>query len=93
VNETFGGIKDIKILGKERVFLNLFSGPSKKFAMNDVKNETISEFPKYIMETVAIGGILCVIIVMIQGGAEMDTFLPILTIYAFGAYKLLPSLQ
>jgi ABC-type multidrug transport system fused ATPase/permease subunit len=93
VNETFGGIKDIKILGKERVFLNLFSSPSKKFAMNDVKNEIISEIPKYIMETVAIGGILCVIIVMIQGGSEMEEFLPVLTIYAFGAYRLLPSLQ
>jgi ABC-type multidrug transport system fused ATPase/permease subunit len=93
VNETFGGIKDIKILGKERVFLDLFSGPSKKFAMNDVKNEIIGEIPKYIMETIAIGGILCVIIVMIHGGSKIDEFLPVLTIYAFGAYRLLPSLQ
>jgi ABC-type multidrug transport system fused ATPase/permease subunit len=93
VNETFGGIKDIKILGKEQVFLNLFSGPSKKFSMNDVKNEIISEIPKYIMETIAIGGILCVIIIMVSGGSEIDEFLPVLTIYAFGAYRLLPSLQ
>jgi ABC-type multidrug transport system fused ATPase/permease subunit len=93
VNEIFGGIKDIKILGKEQVFLNLFSGPSKKFAMSDVKNEIISEIPKYIMETIAIGGILCVIIVMVHGGAEIEEFLPVLTIYAFGAYRLLPSLQ
>jgi ABC-type multidrug transport system fused ATPase/permease subunit len=93
VNETFGGIKDIKILGKEQVFLNLFSGPSKKFAMNDVKNEIIGDVPKYIMETIAIGGILCVIIFMVHGGSEMEEFLPVLTIYAFGAYRLLPSLQ
>jgi ABC-type multidrug transport system fused ATPase/permease subunit len=93
VNETFGGIKDIKILGKERVFLNLFSGPSRKFAMNDVKNEIIGDIPKYVMETIAIGGILCVIIVMIHRGSKIDEFLPVLTIYAFGAYRLLPSLQ
>jgi ABC-type multidrug transport system fused ATPase/permease subunit len=93
VNETFGGIKDIKILGKERVFLDLFSGPSKKFAMNDMKNEIIGEIPKYILETIAIGGILCVIIVMVHGGSKIDEFLPVLTIYAFGAYRLLPSLQ
>jgi ABC-type multidrug transport system fused ATPase/permease subunit len=93
VNETFGGIKDIKILGKERVFLNLFSGPSKRLAMNDVKSEIIGEIPKYIMETIAIGGILCVIVVMAIGGSKMEEFLPVLTIYAFGAYKLLPSMQ
>jgi ABC-type multidrug transport system fused ATPase/permease subunit len=61
--------------------------------MNDVKNEIISEIPKYIMETIAIGGILCVIIVMVHGGSEMEEYLPVLTIYAFGAYRLLPSLQ
>jgi ABC-type multidrug transport system fused ATPase/permease subunit len=93
INETFGGIKDIKILGKELVFLNLFSGPSKKMALNDVKNEIIGDIPKYIMETIAIGGILCVIIVMIHQGSKIDEFLPVLTIYAFGAYRLLPSLQ
>jgi ABC-type multidrug transport system fused ATPase/permease subunit len=93
VNETFGGIKDIKILGKEGVFLNFFSGPSKKFAMNDVKSEIISEIPKYIMETIAIGGILCVIVLMVYSGSKIEEFLPVLTIYAFGAYRLLPSLQ
>jgi ABC-type multidrug transport system fused ATPase/permease subunit len=93
VNETFGGIKDIKILGKERVFLNLFSVPSRKFAANDMKNEIIGELPKYIMETIAIGGILCVIVLMVHSGSKMDEFLPVLTIYAFGAYRLLPSLQ
>jgi ABC-type multidrug transport system fused ATPase/permease subunit len=61
--------------------------------MDDVKNEIIGDIPKYIMETIAIGGILCVIIVMIHGGSKIDEFLPVLTIYAFGAYRLLPSLQ
>jgi ABC-type multidrug transport system fused ATPase/permease subunit len=93
VSETFGGIKDIKILGKEQVFLNLFSEPSRKYSMNDVKIEIIGDIPKYMMETIAIGGILCVILVMIHGGSEMNEFLPVLTIYAFGAYRLLPSLQ
>jgi ABC-type bacteriocin/lantibiotic exporter with double-glycine peptidase domain len=93
INETFGGIKDIKILCKEKVFLNLFSGPSKKFAMNDAKSEVINDLPKYLLETIAMGGIIAVIVVMIHSGVRMDAFLPMLTVYAFGAYRLLPTLQ
>ncbi|MDR3343280.1 MAG: ABC transporter ATP-binding protein/permease [Treponema sp.] len=93
INETFGGIKDIKILGKEQVFLNFFFGPSKKFAMNDAISEVVNDLPKYMIETLAIGGIVGVIIMMIHSGAQIDEFLPVLTVYAFGAYRLLPLLQ
>jgi ABC-type multidrug transport system fused ATPase/permease subunit len=93
INETFGGIKDIKILGKEKNFLNSFSTPSKKFSMNDAMNEVVNDIPKHLIETIAIGGILAIIIIMIYSGAKIDNFLPILSVYAFGAYRLLPSLQ
>jgi ABC-type multidrug transport system fused ATPase/permease subunit len=92
-NEAFGGIKDIKILGKEKVFLNLFSGPSLKFSMNDAFSNIINDAPKYIIETLAIGGMLSIIIVMIHSGSQINEFLPLLTVYAFGAYRLLPILQ
>ncbi|MDR2535757.1 MAG: ABC transporter ATP-binding protein/permease [Treponema sp.] len=93
VNESFGGIKDIKILGKEKVFLDFFAGPSKKTASNDVYRDSINDMPKYLLETIAIGGIVGVIIVMIHFGAVIDDFLPVLTVYVFGAYRLLPLLQ
>jgi ABC-type multidrug transport system fused ATPase/permease subunit len=93
VNESFGGIKDIKILGKEKVFLDSFSGPSQKFARNDAISEVVNEVPKYLIETIAIGGMLSIIMVMVHTGGRIENFLPILTIYAFGAYRMLPLLQ
>jgi ABC-type bacteriocin/lantibiotic exporter with double-glycine peptidase domain len=93
INETFGGIKDIKIHGKEQVFLDLFSMPSKKYARNDAISEIINEMPKYILETIAINGIVAIIIFLIHFDYKIDGFLPVLTVYAFGSYRLLPSLQ
>ncbi|GHT56231.1 ABC transporter ATP-binding protein [Spirochaetia bacterium] len=93
VNEIFGGIKDIKILGKEHVFLNFFSGPSQKSARSDAASEVINDLPKYLIETIAIGGIIGVIVILIHSGATIESFLPVLTVYAFGAYRLLPLLQ
>lgn len=93
INEIFGGIKDIKILGKEKVFMDFFKVPSKKSAMNDAISDTVNDMPKYLLETIAFGGILGVVIFMIASGIKIEKFLPVLTLYAFGAYRLMPSLQ
>ena len=91
--ECFNGIKDIKILGKEQVFLDSFALPSRKNSMNEASRDIVNELPKYVLETIAIGGIVGVMVVMIRFGAVIDDFLPLLTVYAFGAYRLLPLLQ
>jgi ABC-type multidrug transport system fused ATPase/permease subunit len=92
-NEIFGGIKDIKIFGREKVFLDFFSQPSKKFVMNDSMIDVINDLPKYLLETFAFSGIILVIVIMISSGMQIEEFLPVLTVYAFGAYRLLPTLQ
>jgi ABC-type multidrug transport system fused ATPase/permease subunit len=93
INEAFGGIKDIKIIGKEKNFLSLFSTPSKKHASSDAVYSSIIDTPKHIIETVAIGGMLTVVIFMLLAGNNITGFIPILTVYALGAYRLLPQLQ
>jgi ABC-type multidrug transport system fused ATPase/permease subunit len=93
IYETFGGIKDVKILGKESIFLELFKIPSKKSARNDALSETVGSLPKFLLETVAFSSIIGIIVIMIRSEVKIEVFLPSLTIYAFGAYRLLPSLQ
>jgi ABC-type multidrug transport system fused ATPase/permease subunit len=93
INEAFGGIKDIKIIGKEKNFLDLLSVPSKKYASSDAIYSSIIDTPKHIIETIAIGGMLAVIIFMLLAGNNITGFIPVLTVYALGAYRLLPQLQ
>jgi ABC-type multidrug transport system fused ATPase/permease subunit len=93
LNEAFGGIKDIKILCKERTFLDLYREPSLKYSVNDAIGNSINDLPRYLIETLAIGGMILVIIFMVHSGAKLEQFLPLLTIYVFGAYRLLPLLQ
>jgi ABC-type multidrug transport system fused ATPase/permease subunit len=93
ITESFGGIKDIKILKKERVFLELLRPPLLKFVKNEAVKMAVNELPRFLIETTAIGGMVLVILIMIISGARIEQLLPILTIYAFGAYRLLPLLQ
>jgi ABC-type multidrug transport system fused ATPase/permease subunit len=93
ISEVFGGIKDIKIFGKENVFLKFFSAPSKELVMNEAVSESVNDLPKYLLETVVLGVMISVIIFMKKSGMNIEDFLPMLTLYAFGAYRLLPTLQ
>jgi ABC-type multidrug transport system fused ATPase/permease subunit len=93
INEAFNGIKDIKILRKERVFLELFRMPTLKYAKNEALSASVNEMPRFLIETIAMGGMVVVMLIMIASGRKIDEFLPVLTIYAFGAYRLLPLLQ
>ena len=49
--------------------------------------------PKFFLETVAFGSIVGIIVIMVHSGMKIEEFLPSLTIYAFGGYRLLPSLK
>jgi ABC-type bacteriocin/lantibiotic exporter with double-glycine peptidase domain len=93
ISEAFGGIKDIKILKKERIFLECLRSPLLKYIRNDAHRTAVNELPRFLIESTAIGGIVLIILVMITSGSKIEQFLPVLTIYAFGAYRLLPLLQ
>ena len=93
VDEAFGGIKDLKVLGRERHYLDRFSVPSRRFARVIADNAMMAELPRYALETIAFGGILLIILYLLGSGREVVSVLPLLSLYAFAAYRLMPSLQ
>src|SRR5690606_18930622 len=93
VGEAFGGIKDVKALGRERHFLNRFEQPSLDFARAVAANEAMTELPRYALEAIAFGGILVIVLYLLGSGGAVSGVLPLLGLYAFAAYRLMPSLQ
>lgn len=92
INQSLGGIKEIKILGREDYFLdsyNLYYGKYTK-ALQILR--LISMIPKYIVEAVCMTGLVFAIIIkIIFGEADMIHFIPQLTVFATAAFRLLPS--
>jgi len=93
VNEAFSSIKEIKIGGHESIFLEKFTEPSKIFANNQAKYKVISQIPRYGIEAVSFGGILLIILIIMYKHENIDQSLPIIALYAFAGYRLIPSLQ
>jgi ATP-binding cassette, subfamily B, bacterial PglK len=91
--EAFGGVKDLKILGRERFFLDEFSRHAHKMEGNLVKNGLISQLPSYIMEVLAFGGILIIVLYFLMVRQDIAQTLPVMALYAFAGYRLMPALQ
>jgi ABC-type multidrug transport system fused ATPase/permease subunit len=51
----------------------------------------VRSLPRYYTETVAVTGILLVILILLTQGREMGTVLPTLSLFAAAAYRLVPS--
>lgn len=91
--ETFGGIKDIKILGREREFFDRFKKPVERYSLYQARSQMISLLPRYALETLAFGGIIVIVIYLLSAGGTLAHALPLISLYALAGYRLMPALQ
>jgi len=97
-NEALGGIKDIKLLGRERDYLARYDAPSYKMAQANTTVQVISIMPKFVLEAIAFSGIilLCLLLMdpqnLTSGGGVGDV-LPVLGLFAFAGQRLMPELS
>lgn len=93
VNEAFGAIKEVKSGGFEKSFIKLFSNSAKIFAQTQASSLIIAQLPRFILEIIAFGGILLIILYIMSQTGGLDTALPFISLYVFAGYRLLPALQ
>lgn len=91
INQALGAVKDIKILHREKYFVNAFTkrGAKKYTAVRN--NEILGFIPAYLIETVCVGTILVVLVVKLYSGQDLNDMIPQLAAFAMAAFKLLPS--
>lgn len=92
-NEALGGIKDIKIYGKEEVFQTRFSTVSKMFAQSCSTHITIAHLPKYALEIIAFSGIILITLYLLGSKQRFEHVFYVLGLYAIATYRLLPAIQ
>lgn len=94
VGEAFGGMKDVKLLGLEGYFVDRFRDPARRIAEYDAFDLSLREVPRYVIEGVAFGGLVGFILyLLLTGDGSIGSVIPILSLLAFTAIRLFPSLQ
>jgi ATP-binding cassette, subfamily B, bacterial PglK len=93
VSEMFLAIKEIKIRNLQAVYLNLFSKPSKIYVNSQSVINILSLLPRYFLEFIAFGGMLFLVLLLLNNNSEFEEIIPILALYTVAGYRLIPALQ
>lgn len=94
MNEGFGGIKDVLLLGRSSDFINRFEDSGKQLAYSLGTNNALAHVPRYLMELVAFGAMIgLVLYLLLTYKGDLGIILPVLSVYALAGFKLLPAFQ
>ena len=93
VNEGFGATKEIKVGGLEKTYINIFSKASLVFARTQTSSIVIAQLPRFILEAIAIGGVLLIMLYSISQTGTFNNALPVVSLYVYAGYRLIPALQ
>lgn len=92
MNQSLGGVKEIKVLNRENSFIKQYDSYFAKYVRVLRLSRLIGIVPKYIIEMVCMTGLLFAIIFKIFFGSKsLAEFVPQLAVFAVAAFRLLPS--
>jgi ABC-type multidrug transport system fused ATPase/permease subunit len=93
VTEAFSASKEVKVGGLEQAFIKRFAGPAQTYARHQTTAQVISQLPRFVLEAIAFGGMLVVVLYLMSQSGSFASALPIIALYAFAGYRLMPALQ
>src|SRR5690606_37780196 len=94
LSEGFGGIKDVLLLGRQKIFVDRFAKASDEFAAAQGNNQVLSQVPRYAMELVAFVSVIFLVLYLLAAHhGNLGTILPVLSIHALAGFKMLPAFQ
>jgi ABC-type multidrug transport system fused ATPase/permease subunit len=93
VGEAFNAFKEIKVGVLEKIYIKRFTDPAKTLAKHEASAKVISALPHFALEAIAFGGMLLLILFLMTNTGSLDTALPLIALYAFAGYRLMPAIQ
>ncbi len=93
VIEAFGAAKEVKVGGLEKTYIDRFSNPAYVFARTHASATLLGQLPRFFLEAISFGGILLVILYLMRQTGSFNNSLPIIALYVFAGYRLIPALQ
>lgn len=87
------GIKTVMVHGRERYFMDKALYHSEAIGMAQRMIPIYTNGPRYMIEPLAFGGLVAIVIILALQGRPFSDILPNLSVMALAAYRLLPTLQ
>lgn len=90
-SEAFGGIKDIKALGLEKIFVRRFDKPAMRFVTRQAASELLGQLPQYGLQLLAFGIVLVIVWYQLMVRDNLAQALPVIALYALAGSRLTPA--
>lgn len=91
LQQALGGVKDVKLLGRERDLLGQYDVHNVASARALEFQSTMTQLPRLWLEQMAVVGLATLIISMLAQGREMVAIVPRLALFAAAAFRIMPS--
>lgn len=93
LQQGFGGVKDVKVLGREDHFVSQYTEHLTENAIVVRRFSIAQALPRFGLEMLTIIGLVVLVATMVASGQELNAILPVLGLFAASAFRLLPAVN
>ena len=93
LNQGFGGIKEIKIAGREQFFVDSFHASGQQYSNALCWMNTVRQTPKLVIETTIVFALIMGVMIVTAREDKLEDWIPVASVFALAAVRLMPSLN
>lgn len=90
--QAFQGIKEVIVMHRQNFFVGKYEEAFSRQQRALIGQTVATESPAYLIEAVCVSGLILAVSVQGYAGTDMSAFIPKLSAFAVGAFRILPSL-
>lgn len=91
--QSIQGVKAMKVMRKESFFEQEYNRSGQIYVIMNRRTTTLGQIPRFILEAVAMSSFLVIVASMIYTGMDLVAVIPVLSVVAMAAVRLLPSVN
>ncbi len=92
IHSTLDNFKLMKLTSRSEQLLKQFNDASSGYAHANIRNETLSHFPRLFLEALGFGIVIFMVIYLIHKYQnDISGMLPLISMFILGLYRLMPS--
>ena len=93
LNQGLGGVKEVKILGKEDEFVEQYATQVSTLMVLQRLYKFLQALPRLWLEIITMGGLTALVGVMLLQGNEISSVLPVVGLFAATTFRVVPSIN
>lgn len=93
LQQGLGGVKDVKLMGREANFLANYDAHNAGAAEVEQRQNFFQQLPKLMFEMLAVAGLAAVVLAMLYQGKPIEVLVPTIGLFAASAFRLMPSMN